>query len=249
VLFGTVIEDILSFIDEKDPATIKKLEKDLLQTVNVPIIPGAVTPLIEVATDYSFFKKGRIEGSAMKRLLPEDRYGIYTSETAKSLGKILGASPTMIDHLVQGYSGGLGKLVLDMVDFAQRGEWRRLPTRMEDIPILRGFAVRKPVGNYSQSLIDFYDNYEKIEQAYNSAQKAKASGNMAEARKIVAKYPVRYYSAAKEINKEIQERNKEIKAILTSDATPERKLAAIEGHGKIQTRLASRFNAMLGGRK
>ena len=92
----------------------KALRTVMLQQIpgySSALLPQAVKPLIEVATNYSFFTGREIEGAGMQKLDPQERYTARTTELAKRLSELApagtGPSPVVIEHLARGFLGSL----------------------------------------------------------------------------------------------------------------------------------------------
>lgn len=91
-------------------------------------LPQALKPAVEVATNYSFYGGQQILGAREKALDPALQYRQNTSELAKLLGREGNVSPVMLDHLVRGYTGGMGLLLTQMVNPVLR------PLNTDDMP-------------------------------------------------------------------------------------------------------------------
>jgi hypothetical protein len=115
------------------------------------LIPTAVKPVLEVITDWDFWRQRRVEGSKFEHIDSRYSYGDYTAEWAKQMSRFLGGklgSPTEMQHLVYGYTAGAGRLAGDILDntvFRGRGERGDRPGRgWENWPLVRGFVARYP---------------------------------------------------------------------------------------------------------
>jgi hypothetical protein len=104
-----------------------------LKAVPLPL-PTATTPLLEIATNKSFFDGRNIESQTELGLQPEERSRDSTSELAKSLGKAMGVSPLQIDHLIRGYTGTVGPAMVALVD-AMTGPANTAVAQKADIPL------------------------------------------------------------------------------------------------------------------
>jgi hypothetical protein len=110
------------FGDASSGDTVKGLKFAL--GMSVPsVIPTAAQPILELATNYSFFRDGPIETMRDKAVAPELRYRETTTELAKTMGQVTGLSPIQIEHFVRGYTSTAGILAMSMFN-----------------PILRPFA-------------------------------------------------------------------------------------------------------------
>jgi hypothetical protein len=86
-----------------------------LKAVPMPL-PTAAAPVLEIASNKSFFDGREIESQSELALQPAERYRDSTSELAKSLGKSMNVSPLQIDHLIRGYTGTVGPAMVALVD-------------------------------------------------------------------------------------------------------------------------------------
>ena len=163
-------------------------ETSLSQFTPSGITPTAAKPIIEYITGYSEFFGRQTVPQDEASLLPEDQYGIYTSETYKAIGKALGKSPRKIEALVYGYTAGLGRYVTDITDFlgSKAGVLPPKPPEPADVtqyPFIRAFTI-SDLTNVGQSVSDFYDEYTKAEQTYASLKNAADNQDVARAKEL-----------------------------------------------------------------
>ena len=175
IIFGTVPEHILTWIDKNDPDSLKSIPSAIAKGASPGFVPTALLPILENTANYSFFRDRPILSERLANLPPELQTNTYTSETAKEIGKIIKKSPAKIENMVLGYFGGLGNYALDASDMILK----KLgvvspppePTKTAaDIPFIKGFVVREPIGSNSESVNKFYDIVGKATQAYNAAK-------------------------------------------------------------------------------
>jgi hypothetical protein len=84
---------------------------------NVPnFTPQGIKPVVEVATNYSFYTGRAIESARMQQYEPGERYDDRTSEIAKGIGGMLNISPTKIEYLIKGYTGSLPLAVASLAN-------------------------------------------------------------------------------------------------------------------------------------
>jgi hypothetical protein len=176
VLFGTTTEMILNFID-KDKAGKYKLN-DLAGSIigeSFPVsdvggfLPVAFRVPVELFSNKSFFTSRPIVTPGKEALEPRYQYSPFTSETAKLIGRTFNISPSKIEHLVTGYAAGLGRYALKLNDgmLSEMGILEKKaerPKELADIPVVKAFVVRDPLGFESESVSKFYDALAKIER-------------------------------------------------------------------------------------
>jgi len=160
LIFGTLPVRILEWIDREDPEAVSKFFKETLLAELEPIapMPNAALPLIENLYNYSFFLDRPIVPRGEQEREPRYQFGPRTSEVAKLIGRWGGVSPRKIDNLLYSWTGGLGRLGTDVVDYAAEKAGLRPPAparRIEDVPGIRGVMARPP-GFQSESIDRFY---------------------------------------------------------------------------------------------
>lgn len=83
-------------------------------------MPQAIKPTVEVVTNHSFFGGRPITGPREAGLDVDQQFRQNTTELAKLLGKNGVVSPLQIEHLVRGYTGGMGILLMQLTDVVLR---------------------------------------------------------------------------------------------------------------------------------
>ena len=167
MLYGSIPERILEYIDNKDPRALDELMDSLIRGASPGVIPTALLPIIENETNYSMFSERPIVPEARKDMPPEAQYGGHTSEIAKTLGEIFDYSPAKIDNLFSGYFGGLGKYATGAMDEILKGtgispKITEPTLTMADRPVVKAFVVRRPIGSASASVNRFYEELKEI---------------------------------------------------------------------------------------
>ena len=173
VIFGTVPERL--FMRTMGKQNNKDLERSMTHAVTSTLamnpIPQIIKPGFEVWANYDFFSGRPIDSFSDQFKRPQDRYSMYTTETAKIIGDAFGASPQKIEHLVRGYAGTLGSYVLSSADiignsFATatgKGEFKI--NEFDDLSLIRAFVKTGEVGGtyYGEQ---FYDTLQEINSLY-----------------------------------------------------------------------------------
>lgn len=144
------------------------------------VIPPLLKTYIEDITDYNFFMDKPIYPKWMGDLVPEKRAQSFTSDTSKLLGHYLNISPAEIDNTVNGLGGGTGKYGLQAGDMILRGvkelngqDVPAKPVGPEDLPLLRGFISRAPIGYNSNSVKNFFSTYDDLREISKTASSLK----------------------------------------------------------------------------
>lgn len=179
LIFGSTAEHVMDWMDNNEPGKMASFAYDTLSNIspvdfnNGGLLPNFVRPIVENVANYNYFLKRSIVSEGRQRLLPEYQFSQFDSEAAKQIGKLLKVSPSKVSNLILGYTGGMGRLGLQAIDKAGQavGALQKPPeTEMgpENVPGVKGFFMTPPSGSSSQSVADFYDNWESIQQAFNT---------------------------------------------------------------------------------
>lgn len=203
ILMGSLPERLLSAFKDKNPRALDGFLNSALSGVLPNILPPGLGVPLEQATNHSFFTGQPIVSSRTEQELPQYQYTPYTSEVAKQLGRLIGAvpllrdvggehtklaSPEVIDNYIAGWSGTLGKYAVSLVDSglhaAGIGDTTSRPEKeWADIPFVKEFLVRN-ASMQAKSITDFYDQYSKTSQIYNTMRIEANKGNIEEAIKL-----------------------------------------------------------------
>jgi len=145
----------------KDPKIVTEMFEESLKQADPFDWPAAVRPVIDILKNEDF--AGRpIVSKASEYKLPEDQYGNYTTDLMKIIGQQLKVSPAQLEHIVNGYSGGLYQRVSKTVDLATQEE-----ITASDLPILGTLFLKEPYAPKAQ-LERFYDRRDILNQKYAS---------------------------------------------------------------------------------
>lgn len=202
--FGSLPERFLEYLDTNNPKAFKGIEDSLYNSLSPVagdplsgLLPTAIKPLIENQTNWSFFRERPIVPESKKRLVPSEQYSKYDTETSKLLGSIFNVSPSKIENLMQGYFGGSGRYVMQsgdiLINEIKKAKGEELPGKkpveLSDIPLVKGFVVRKPTGSGAESIRNFYDTRNEIMTAKATYESFKKSGDIEKAKAFKDKHP------------------------------------------------------------
>lgn len=248
ILFGSLPERILEFLDTHDKTLFDNLETSIANGASPGFIPTFMEPVIENITNYSFFLDRKIVPSGKETLPPEAQYGTYTSEIAKIIGKALNYSPSKIDNLIQGYSGGLGKYATAGIDKALEGTGivQSPPPpagSLEDTPVLKAFMIRPPTGQSSESVNDVYNAYAQAASDYSFVKKLVDEGQPERAQEYAKSHPdVIYNKLLTAVIKDFADINKARDQIRESkNIDPETKRDKIKQLDDLQLEIAQKM--------
>lgn len=214
ILFGSSIERALDQAYSEDKEAVKQWAKYAIDGFRPSLMPAVAGPIIEWITNYNFFTERPVVGRKEQNLPDEMQYNAYTSELAKSLGKMTGTSPEKIDNTINGYTASAGKFVVGLMDNLI-GDKKELPAKgISELPGIRGLTYT-PFKN-PKSVEEFYDKLEKLEKEHNAyGKKGNVPNNLRDMRKA---------------NEQIQDLNKNNRDITTGNKSPEEKRKLIDAN-------------------
>jgi hypothetical protein len=222
LVFASAPEAVANRMFAEDPDAMKELYGRAWEYILPPTAPALIGPMISLSrgeTGYDPFRKRPIVPFWETQVLPpEARYGRYTTETAKGLGKLLKVSPRKIDYGIGAMTGGGGLDVIRGVEGLIKPSVE--PKETEDYPYIGRFLSRSPWINA------FYDHYEKIEDA-QQRWKQLTGDEKREFQKQNRKLLVQR-KTFQNISKQMSEQRKQIKKIKESNKSPEEKRRAIK---------------------
>jgi hypothetical protein len=189
LVFGTLPERTLEAFFGENPGAYKDFQKTVTGLITPSFVPDAVAPAIEQYFNKSFFTGRDIVPHHLKGILPEYQFVEYTSETAKTLGKMVAtmdrqsdfASPMVLDNYIRSWGGSLGQYAVQTADKALVkagiGEDVVKPTAtLSDLPMIKSFVVRFPQAG-SNSVQDFQDNYTSNKQIVDTVRHLAKEGD------------------------------------------------------------------------
>jgi hypothetical protein len=235
-IFGSIPQRFIEYLHFKDPAAIGQATQSLVESItpysgNIVggLLPTGIKPIIEMFADKDFFRQRPIVPESRKRLPASEQYSPYTGETAKLVGGKIGASPSKIEHLIRGYSGGLGKYALEAADLAVSGLQKagivqqtenlsktKPPLEPSTIPFIKAFVERPIYDLTSDSLQKFYKASSPIIEWKAALGVAMKSGDGVRAKDILQKHPeVALADIASGLRREMSEKRNQIETIAT----------------------------------
>ncbi len=204
IIFGTTTEMIMEHLD-KDKESKKRIDqmagsiiKELSPIGNLgEIMPTAFRPIMEWFYNKNFFTGRPVVGRRHEGIKPEYQYEPYTTETAKAIGKTIGASPSKIENLGRGYLGGMSNYIFTVGDgiLSEMGivpKPKEMPRSMQRTPVLKTFTVNDPTGFNSDSVNKFYESFGKVDEFKRTFDKLKKQGQVDELKRLVQDDPLNY---------------------------------------------------------
>lgn len=185
MLYGSLVERIADDIAKKNPDAFDDFALTFFGQAMPQIQLAAVKPAVEVMTNYNFFTDRPIESAVMEGRSPVNRYTWRTSEAAKSMSRGFNQmgvqfSPAKIDHLLLGYTAGLGRISITAAEELSGVRDNRPSMGPEDRPIFRAFAtpespfISTDYKRFSKVLRDLKQKREDFK--FTSEDKDKMSG-------------------------------------------------------------------------
>jgi len=176
MIFGSMIAAMAESLYQRDPTALKESAREWIGSIVPPYVPTAAEPAIEVVANKDFFRNAPIVSKGLENLRPEDQYGPHTSETARKMGKLFGLAPAKIDHLIEGYTGGLGRDVISAGESVMRGigvlpKKGQAPMMLKDMPVIGRLFVRETT---TRVFDDFYNKLAELNMNAASANAGRA---------------------------------------------------------------------------
>ncbi len=227
-LVSSILEKSFDWIRTNEPQEWKRFAKDFFinNAKGFYPIPTAVRPLAENLANYSIFRDAPIVPKSLDKNLPNKFYYTeYTSETFKLLSKTINGlvgddsffatNPIHAENVFRSWTGGIGRYIIDTLDYALiKGKIIDDPIKPTDtlskIPVIRAFDIRDVPGYSAQSIVKFFEEYEKVETIINGMDFAKKAGDFEEYQKLKETLNVdevqllEYRKSIKEIDKQIR---------------------------------------------
>lgn len=168
----------------------QRMRSVIMDNLSLNPTPQFIKPMIDLYANKDSFTGAPIETAGMERLSTQERYTNNTSELAKALGgisegaaKILtfnpdahGFSPVQMDYAIKSYFGWLGSTVATISDKAVE-PWSGVekPSKPSLDQYSMGFIKSLPEAQ-SRYVTDFYQNSERINQAFADMKRYAENG-------------------------------------------------------------------------
>ena len=152
VLFKVIPERILeySFGDDTGKDFMKSMTRQLMNTLAFNPIPQTALPVIEYATNFSFFTTRPIVSQGLEDVAPAYQVGPTTSRLSQLIGGAtkdlptgIQISPVKLDQLINGYTGTIGGYMVDLFDaiYDMNSDAPKATKRFEQMPVIKRFLV------------------------------------------------------------------------------------------------------------
>lgn len=128
----------------------------------VDLLTALGKPVVEAWTNYDSFRGRHIVSPYdAEQRLSSDQYNRWTTETSKAIGEVLGVSPALVDHVLSGYTGGLGLRIVQRTEAIAGVRKSAGKREAADIPVVGTLFTRSPYGR-GESVDRFYDRREEL---------------------------------------------------------------------------------------
>jgi hypothetical protein len=243
-IFKALPEAILnSMVNEHGgEEAVKAFKQILLQTVpggSSYGIPQIMKPAIEAGLGKSFYTGRDILSAREKDLLPEEQFRANTSELAKGIGKMFGASPIIFEQLVNGYTGTMGLAFLHAlsVGVPSNETPEQAVKRLSDYPIVGGAFQPNDAGGIINSVYERMNENIKVKQTFD---KMVEEGRMSEAKALLQRRGNEFMQAemAHSFKSDMNKLTQAERAIAASNMSPEAKREQLDKIRKIKIAVA-----------
>jgi hypothetical protein len=174
VLSHGLTQRMFNHFMKEDPEAFEGFMGSVVSAMLPSVLPAFANPFMETWANKNFFTGGRIIPRNQEELISKYQYKRGTSSTARLLGRAMAymlgqetrskaASPEVIDHFINSWTGGLGRVMINISDTALEasGLGEKVPGPGQTIVEKLGFDAfnaRYPRAS-TRSIEKFYDNY------------------------------------------------------------------------------------------
>lgn len=120
-----------------DTEAKNRLMRGMAMNLVPPTNPPAIQAVVEQLANWDSFSGREIVPDYMRALEPELQYNHYTTEFAKSVGRLMGWSPMRLDHLFSAFGASAYRDLTQMYNMTDPG---RPASDVSDWPITRRFV-------------------------------------------------------------------------------------------------------------
>lgn len=141
----------------KDPTAGERLLSDFRNTIAPPHDIPALTVPFQIGANRDHLGRPIVPDHLRGTVDPELQFNAYTSDLGKLIGRTFNVSPAVVDHVITGYGGSLGRYVLQGSNLAAEAATGRPRTAagLEDMFIARRFL--RDISRGSTSQAEFWD--------------------------------------------------------------------------------------------
>lgn len=218
-------------------------------------VPAGVKPILEATMNRSLYTGLDIESKAEQMLLPQERVREKTSGVAKLLSGAIGGvtdaagmpskgiSPIMIDHLINGYSGGTGLAIAQGIGLLIPTQGPEAPAkRLSDMPIVGSMFQPTDAGG---QITTFYEKAQEYGEIQKTVDKLLDEGRIKEATELANKYAneIALTDVADSFKDDMNEFTQLERSVRASTLTPVEKRTTLDNIRAAKIIYAKSFNA------
>ncbi len=212
------------------------------------VVPQVAKPALEVMTNYNFFTGRPLVGMGLENKITAEQFTNTTSELAKFLGKAGLVAPVNIDHLIKGYLGTTGGLMLQATSSAANignpvpTPEKSLQDTLASTPGLSTFFIRE---NGAAMKNDYYELRGEVDKAVATYNNMIKTGRVEEAKEFYQDKK-ELFTVKQQVNTierqltKLRDRSKQIYA--STKMSSEEKGAELERIKEIENRMLANIN-------
>ncbi len=246
-IFNTIPEMMFNYAYDKESDAGKTLMREymhmLAQTFSMSPIPQTFAPVREMRNNHNYFTDRPIVSYYEQKRLPQDQYRTRTSPTMIELAKFMPemkygegniASPLHLQNLYAGYTGTIGRYMLQAADMVtQRALDYPAPPAWEvqDVPVLGRFVRGENPPRRTKYETEVYELLDKTTRIQGSLSFHEKLGNVDEYLATHKEHEpyIRAAGALEGVRENIQEINRAIQYIhLDEEMDPKDKQKEID---------------------
>lgn len=198
---GNWIEAALDWKATNDPTVRERIpftsDKELAWNVVLLLTPNLLLPALEVGANYSTFRDRPIVSPYDLGLDSSLQHNRWTSEVAKQLGALMDEAPAKIDHLIYGYTSGIGRMATQAVDDIIGRQ--RPAGGPRDILGLNALYTGRSFGMSTASINQFYLELEQLQGAADTVRRHLQAGDTERAQQVASEHQLRVEAAGSQI--------------------------------------------------
>ena len=190
-LFGTSAEKLLDYANGEDNTFIKDLSKYLFQEVSplssfVDVFPTALRPVVEQLSNKQSFTGAPVVPERLLDVEPSEQFKDNTPQLYVALGRKLGISPLRIEALINGYTAGTGRNIVNIGDeLLEAGNiipdddvtsFRVLGVDLTKMPVTKKFISEDFTGLRGENVRKFYDKLTELEKINKTVNRFLSTG-------------------------------------------------------------------------
>lgn len=231
----------------------KKLRRGMSDAVmnailSPTVVPQVAKPALEVMTNYNFFTGRPLVGMGLENKITSEQFTNTTSELAKFLGKAGLVAPVNIDHLIKGYLGTTGGLMLQATSSAANignpvpTPEKSLQDTLASTPGLSTFFIRE---NGAAMKNDYYELRGEVDKAVATYNNMVKTGRVEEAKEFYQDKK-ELFTVKQQVNTierqltKLRDRTKQIYA--STKMSSEEKGAELERIKQVENRMLANIN-------